>query len=38
MQLADLQVYKALNLIEYLVKNGAERVIDDCRCVLPRDC
>jgi len=26
-----LQVYKALNLVEFLVKNGSERVIDDCR-------
>ncbi|KAI9594334.1 hypothetical protein BDF19DRAFT_445599, partial [Syncephalis fuscata] len=25
------QIYKSLVLIEFLVKNGAERVIDDCR-------
>ncbi|RKP05931.1 ENTH-domain-containing protein [Thamnocephalis sphaerospora] len=25
------QIYKSLTLLEYLIKNGAERVIDDCR-------
>ncbi|KAK5165857.1 Epsin-3, clathrin recruitment and traffic between the Golgi and endosome [Saxophila tyrrhenica] len=25
------QIYKALQLMEFLVKNGSERVIDDCR-------
>lgn len=25
------QIYKALQLLEYLVKNGSERVIDDAR-------
>ena len=25
------QIYKALQLLEYLVKNGSERVVDDAR-------
>ena len=25
------QIYKALTLLEYLVKNGSERVVDDAR-------
>ncbi|KAI8871086.1 ENTH-domain-containing protein [Ramicandelaber brevisporus] len=29
------QTYKALQLLEYLVKNGAERVVDDARNHLP---
>ena len=24
-------VYKGLNLLEYLVRNGSERIVDDCR-------
>ena len=33
--LPPAQVYKALNVIEFLIKNGSERVIDDCRYALP---
>lgn len=29
------QIYKALQLLEYLVKNGSERVVDDARAHLP---
>lgn len=25
------QIYKALQLLEYLIKNGSERVVDDAR-------